>query len=229
MKLKETRLYKLITGASARMHEEHIDLYSAHAAFFLFISLIPLLMLLLSLFRVLFPHAEETLTVEVLSVLPEGFRSFFEVILNELFTKQTIPIVSISALLMLWSASRGVLSVMRGLRDVYRGAKLPLYRERLLALLYTVALIITLLFILVVLVFGDAVFTLIFSALPGLNDSSTIIIVSKFLLSAVLITLFSLLLYTAMAPKPYNTLKVQFPGALFTAAGCGCAIKIEAK
>ena len=219
MGLKNTRFYRFVSRAFARMREERIDLYSAHAAFFLVISMIPLLMLLITLFQIFFPATEETLTVEVLGALPESFRNFFQIILSELFSKKTVPIISVSALILLWSASRGVLSVMRGLRHIYRAKSLQFYRERVRALVYTVALVLTLLFALVVLVFGDTVLNFILSNVPWLEGSSALIIAAKFLVSALLISLFSILIYTSMAPKPYNTLRVQFPGALFTAAG----------
>ncbi len=202
-----------------RIQSDLLGLYAAQASFFLIISFVPLLMLFLTLVQFILPVDEASLIEALEFYLPEGIQSFVTGIVQELFSKQTMSIISVSTLVLLWAASRGVHSVILGLRHIFRVPKAIYYKERLRSLLYTVALLLTILFELVVLVFGNTLWSLLENAFPLLHAAGPLVTLTKYVLSALLITLFALLLYCATAEKPLTSFRVQLPGAIFTAAG----------
>lgn len=202
-----------------RIQQENLGLYAAQASFFLIISFVPLLMLLITLLQFVLPISEAELTMALAEYLPESMQGFFNTIIHELFTNQTVSIISASSLFLLWAASRGVHSVTQGLRHIFRSPSAIYYKERLRSLFYTVAFLLTVLFALVVLVFGNALWSLLSRAFPFLAGAGGLVTLLKYLVAALLITLFALLLYCATAQSPLSRPSAQFAGALFTAAG----------
>ena len=198
---------------------EHIGLYAAEASFFLIISFVPLLMLLVTLLQFVIPLQKEELFSVLDLYLPENMELFLSGILDELFSKKAISIISLSSLVLLWRASRGGHSVIGGLHHIFRTPGTIYYKERLRSLFFTLALILTVLSTLIVLVFGNALWSLLSRAFPLLNAAGSVVTLLKYTVSALLITLFALLLYCSNAKKPFSALRAQFPGALFTAAG----------
>lgn len=202
-----------------RIQKDRVSLYAAQSSFFLIISFVPLLMLLVTLIQFILPITEAELLQAVLVYLPEGTQDFVSNLVRDLFSKQAVSIISLSSLFLLWSASRGIHSVTQGLRHIFCVPQKIYYKERLRSLLYTLALILTVLFALVVLVFGNTLWSLLERAFPILANAGGLVSLAKYLVSALLITLFALLIYCATAQKPYSAVRTQFPGALFTAAG----------
>lgn len=202
----------------AEARRNNVGTYAAQSSFFLIISSVPLIMLLLMLVQYIVDVDETAILERVLALAPANITAFVTDLVQDLFNKQAIPLISFSAVMLLWSASRGVLSVMRGLRRVFRAESMRFYKERLIALLYTLALVLTLLIALLLLVFGDTLLQLLQSRVAGLQGATMLIVVLKFLLSALLIMLFSLLVYTAASPRSFP-FRAQLPGALFSTAG----------
>ncbi len=202
-----------------RVQKEQLGLYAAQASFFLIISLVPLLMLLLPLVQFILPIEQNELIELLKFYLPEGVQSFLLGIVRDLYPTQTVSIISVSTLVLLWSASRGVHSVTQGLKHIFRVPKDVYYKERLRALFYTVAFLLTVFFVLIVLVFGSSIWSIFLLVFPLLKSASITVALLKYLVSAILITLFALLLYCATAEKPLSSARIQFPGALLAAAG----------
>lgn len=213
------KAFRTLSALIRRVTHDEVGLYAAQASFFLVISLVPLLMLLLPLVRFIIPFEEAEILALLKLYLPENLQEFISGILRDLYPAKTFPIISLSTLVLLWSASRGVHSVTSGLRHIFGAQKDPYYRERVRALFYTVSFLVTVFFVLIVLVFGSSIWSLFLVAFPLLQGASGAVSLLKYLVSAFLITLFALLLYCATAEKPLSDARTQFPGALFAAAG----------
>lgn len=217
--MKISRFFEPMRAFYQRVQQEHLGLYAAQASFFLIISFVPLLMLLVTLLQFVLPIQKEELITALNYYLPDSMETFVSGIVDDLFSQRAVSIISASTLMLLWSASRGVHSVIQGIRHIFHVPQTIYYKERLRALVYTIALILTILFALIVLVFGNSLWSLITNLFPPLGKAGGLVTLAKFLISALLITLFSLLFYCATAPRHLAKLSVQFPGALFTAAG----------
>ncbi|MBR5858949.1 MAG: YihY/virulence factor BrkB family protein [Clostridia bacterium] len=210
--IKEIRYFIRKISAS------RVGAYSAQTAFFMFLSLIPLVMLLLSLVRQLGTSAEEVSNIA--SEYAPGFLgSFFETYIDEIITNGRLSMTVVSSVILLWSASRGIYAIIGGLNSVYEiKEERNYFLIRLLAVFYTVAFIIILVGALLLLVFGNEINALIYSIFPNLKGLVYIISSLRFILGFVILILFFSIMYKSLPNRKMKFID-QIPGAVITSAG----------
>lgn len=165
--------------------EKHISAYAAGTAFFMFLSVIPILLLLCSVIPYT-PVTEADLMNMLKGILPEPIVPVAVSIVAQMYDNQA-TIISFSALTAVWSAAKGILYLIRGLNVINEVKERRNYLElRLEACLYTIFLLFAIVLTLAVMVFGK-VFVL---------------------------TVFFLFLYTFL-PGERMKMKTQLPGAVF--------------
>ena len=98
------------------MSRKNISSFAASTAFFLFLSLIPALMLLCAIIPYT-PLTEANLMSAAKQISPDAMNSLLVSIIRDVYDK-SIGLVSASAIITLWSAGKGVLALMRGLNAV---------------------------------------------------------------------------------------------------------------
>lgn len=98
---------------------DHVSSFAAHAALFLLMSLFPMAMFCISMFRY-FPLDSIVIPTHILEVLPEGLTPLLEQILAEAYTESsTTMLQSFTMIGMLFCASKGVYAVIIGMNAVY--------------------------------------------------------------------------------------------------------------
>lgn len=152
------KLIKRIYALFLRMAEDEVMMYSAQASFYIIISAIPFVMLLLSLIRFWIPLTAEDLIAAAQAVFPVGVWEYIADFVEELFQKPSISLVSVTAVTTIWTASRGFAAAERGIRRVYRVPKKGLLSSIGFSMLYTIALTAVLLITLIMLVFGKSIY-----------------------------------------------------------------------
>ena len=141
--------------------EVNISAHASSAAFFLFLSIIPVIIIVCALLQ----HAP-TVQIEIWSylseaVIPKTISDFLMDIVNT-YQGNSMTLVSVSAIITAWSASNGMLALMRGMNAVYELQESRNYiMLRLRALVYTVFFMIAILLSIVLLVFGNTVVALL--------------------------------------------------------------------
>ena len=95
---------------SKHMKKMNISAFAASTAFFLFLSLIPALMLLCACIPYT-PLTEANLMSAVTEISPDTMDALLVSIIVDVYDK-SIGIVSITAIVTLWSAGKGVLALM---------------------------------------------------------------------------------------------------------------------
>ena len=134
-----------------------VPLHAAYAGYFIVLAVFPALLLLLSLLR--YTPLEVERLIEILrGILPEALLEGAEELILLTYDKSSGTMVGLSAVAALWSASRGIYGVMRGLNAVYgvredRGY----FRTRLICMGYTLLFLVVLVVTLGVYVFGSGV------------------------------------------------------------------------
>lgn len=202
-----------------QISRDRVSVYAAQAAFFIIISAVPFVMLVLSLLQYIMPMTQSQLSALAMDVIPLAMRSHVIRVIDELYTQTSVPLISITAVSTLWAASRSLYALTRGLNEVYKTSETRNYFElRLGALLYTLMLIVLLIFSLLILVFGNRLQYLIESVLPLLAGYSAYIISIRTLLSITLMTLCFALMYKIL-PNTKSRFRRQLPGALFASLG----------
>lgn len=215
---------------SEKIYSDHITLYAAQSSFFTMIATIPFLMLLITLIRIVFPDAIDSVFIELERILPEKFSPLFSTVYTEISSKNTASVLSFSAITMFWSSSRGVAAVTRGVAGVY-GTRdhVGFFSELVRSLFYTVAFMALIIATLVVLVFGATVRSIAESSFPAALHIFDLIIRLRMFIFLALLTLFFSLVYSAVsgngrknasandeAPVGYRR---QIPGAFIAASG----------
>ena len=139
MNLKK-RLFPVIS----RVHAMQIPVYAGNASFFLLLSLFPILSLFLSLLPYT-PLTVQTLLVFCEELVPAWMQAPLAYLIRTIYASSSAAIVSLSAVLTLWSASKGMLSLLYGLNAVAEVRETRSYvRRRLLCMLYTVGMLLAL-------------------------------------------------------------------------------------
>jgi len=202
-----------------QISRDKVPVFAAQAAFFIIISAVPLVMLVLSLLQYIMPLSQSELSELAMSVFPMPMRSYVVRVIDELYTQTSIPLISITAVTTLWAASRSVHGLTRGLNEVYKTSETRGYfRLRFGSLLYTILLIVLVIFSLVILVFGNKIQFFMETEVPLLAGISGYIISIRTLLALGLMT-FSFALMYKILPNTRSHFRYQLPGALFSTLG----------
>lgn len=211
-------LYKILRAFNRKLKDDNISAYSAQAAFYVIISLFPFFMLLLTLVQYL-PISRETLESSIIQIFPQNINNLVIGIVGEIYTTASGTLVSITAISALWSASRGVLAIVKGLNCAYGIKESRNYLKlRMISAIYTLILTVMLIITMIILVFGNQLSIWISSKVPFLSNIALVIISIRTIVGLLLLTLFFLLIYTVIPNRPTKFYK-ELPGALVSAAG----------
>lgn len=209
---------KIAKSFLQKIKEDYVSAFSAQSALFIIISAFPLIIMILSLIRFL-PITKYDLSKLVTTLMPDALDPFIVSIINELYTKSSGTLISLTALTTLWSASKGTLSVVRGLNSIYQIKETRNFITlRFISILYTIILIVALILTLTILVFGNTLYTFILAKFSFLESLANILIILRPLLALSFLTIFFSFLYKIIPNRP-STLILQVPGAMFAASG----------
>ena len=140
-----------------------IPVFAANASFFLLLSCLPLTSLLLALL----PYTvgtENDLLALVSGVVPQTLLPLFSYLTDALYGTSRPAVVSVSALVTLWSASKGLLGILRALNAVCGAPESRGYlRVRLLCTAYTLLFLLSLVLTLTLHVWGRQLLALFLS------------------------------------------------------------------
>lgn len=217
-KVSKEELFFKAVEIGHTVSELHVGLHAASACYFLVLAVFPALLLVLSALRYI--HLEAGQLVELLQgILPQAFLESARNLIQSAYRNSSGTTVGISALVTLWSASRGTFGFMNGLNAVYgvREDRGYVYR-RLISMIYTFAFIVVLVLTLGLHVFGSSLVNLIQRFSPRVYSFFSDVINLRFFLLLFLQTVF----FTAMfmrLPNKKNTLLGSLPGALMAASG----------
>lgn len=196
---------------------DRVSTYAAEAAFFTFLSFLPFLMVGLSVVH-LTPLTEADVLREVTALLPDTMDVLAVVIISEVYEKST-TMLSISAVVAVWSAARGIMALRNGLNSVYDVKETRNYfLERLRAMAYVVCFIIILVLVLTLLVFGNGLQQSLEKNFPVLLEFHLPIRLIRTIVTLVLLTVFFAVVYKFL-PNRKAKLRKQWKGALFSSLG----------
>ncbi|MDE6893215.1 MAG: YihY/virulence factor BrkB family protein [Lachnospiraceae bacterium] len=197
------------------MSKKNIGAFAASTAFFLFLSLIPALMLLCAILPYT-PVTKANLMYLAREITPDAMDALLVSIISDVYDK-SVGIISVTAVATLWSAGKGVLALMRGLNainDVEENRNYLLLR--IVASLYLILIIVAVLLSLFIMVFGNSLIRLIEGFVPQTSYLFDILIHFRTPLVWAVLTVIIALMY-AYVPGTRQGFKIQLPGAVFAA------------
>lgn len=223
-------VFRSAKAAFNRLNEDRVTVFAAQSSYFSVISIIPFLMLILSLARILFPEFVDSVFIGIERELPDKFSSLLSTVYAELSERGSVSIVSISAVSMFWLSSRGVAAMTRGVAEVYGTRdRTTFISETLHSIVYTVIMVLTVILSLTVLVFGVFIRDQVVARFPNTAGIFDLIIRLRMAVFFVLLVcLFSLIFAEVSRTGRKNGIerhevpsgfKAQLPGASVAAVG----------
>ena len=198
---------------------DEVSVYAAQASFFIVLAVFPFLMVLLTLVQLIPAVSKADVMSAMVALSPDMLDAMVVSVIDDLYTKSPGTILSVSAVAALWSSSRGMLSLERGLNRVYETPeKRGYFLTRIICTLYTIVFMVVCVLALTLLVFGNSLYRFAVHSSPLLEELTKHLISFRSLLSLVLFFLVFLGLYTFL-PKKKQKLREQIPGAVFATFG----------
>lgn len=213
---------RFAANISRLFKRDQVPVFAAGSSFFLLLSAVPFLMLLLSVGQVLFPFSGQELFHLVQNVIPQDLLPLIRSVMDQLANEGSIPLLSVTAVTALWSASRGMASLERGIAGVYEvDVSRGFIRDVLRSFLYTVGFIALLLVTQLLLVFGVQIADTLMHHFPALETPLTQIMNARGLSIFVILSLFFTLFHRLILYRAYTKedRPLVFPGAVLSAGG----------
>lgn len=201
------------------MSKKNISAFAASTAFFLFLSLIPMLMLLCAVVPYT-PLTENNILQAVTDIAPDAMSPLIYSIIKDVYDK-SVSIISITAVATLWSAGKGMLALMRGLNEIYDVEENRNYMLlRIVACFYTVLILVIMIVSLLVMVFGNVLVGIIEYRIPQTAYLFDLLLHFRILLVWTVIAIVIALMYAYIpSGKVRQGFRMQLPGAAFAAVG----------
>lgn len=211
-------IYKAFSLFGKKITHDAVAAFSAQTAFFIIISAFPFLVLIVSVLEKI-PFISADMMYTVLDIFPRTVMEYMRNIIKEICSGNSVAIISISAAVLLWSASKGVTSIMRGLNFIYKiDEKRNFLEIRLVSVGYTIGFVVYIVLTLVFIFGGGMLSSLLKSRLPENLFFTVIYRIVSFLGKLMLLTVLFGLIYLTV-PKRKATIKSQLPGAALSALG----------
>lgn len=214
---KIKNLYSKVIEITSRIGNDHVGAYAAQAAYFFMLSLIPIILLLITMVQYT-PVTKADIMTAVLQVFPSSVETLITSIVNQVYN-QSMGVIPLTILVALWSAGKGVLAMTNGLNMIYKCQETRNYVVlRIRATIYTVMFLLVIIFLLVMSVFGNTLNIFITEHIPFLEQFADKLIRIRIVITPILLVVFSLMLYKFL-PNRKGRIKEQLSGAAFTAVG----------
>ena len=210
------RAFRLFRSIARHVIDDQIAVHAAQASFFVIISFVPFVSLLLGVIGILLPDQPDALTDLIPGVAASS--GFLDLILDDLRSAPAFSLLSISALTTLWTSSRGIAAIRYGLETVYETDHRSYVKHQYRSIVATLVFIAVLVASVVVLLFGD-----LLSETFG-ETASQVFSDLRTPLFLVLLTTYITAMYLSIARRStavsHRTV-LHLPGAVLSAVGWG--------
>ncbi|WMC92432.1 YihY/virulence factor BrkB family protein [Kineothrix sp. MB12-C1] len=209
------RVIYICRDFNRQTNRKNISAFASSTAFFLFLSLIPMLVLLCAII----PYTsitEAALMRFITEMTPDMVDSLVVSIIGDVYD-QSAGVISIAAIATLWSAAKGMLALIRGLNEINDVDENRSYVVlRGIASFYTILMLLVVLLSLVVMVFGNALVAGVIRSIPQSKKVFDFLMHFRLLFSFSVMILGFTMIY-AYIPNKKLRFTWQIPGAVFSA------------
>ena len=208
------KIIRDIWGFSRSISEKHVPAYAAQAAYFIILSFIPFILLLMTSIRYTQLNREEVVGA-IMQVIPDNLHEFIQGIVDEVYNK-SVSIVPVSAVMAIWSSGKGVQALTNGFNCIYSVYETRNYiLTRIRSAAYTLLFVIGIILTLTLQVFGNTLQRELRRHFPFLNKLVSMIISMRLVITLATLCGVFLILYK-FVPNRKATFRSQFPGAVFS-------------
>lgn len=224
-------LFWLCLDFSKKCTEDHIAAFGAMSSFFILLSVFPFLVLLLTLTKTL-PFSKDHILQILQQMISFNKTSLIIDIVNEVYQKTGTTIFTVSVIAALWSSSKGIYAIVRGLNSVYDiEDDRNYFLLRALSTLYTGVFLIVVALMMILWVFGNNLYQYITEHFVFLEAVAHYIIYKRSIFTTIILTILFMCIYKFVPNRKSRFIR-QFPGALLASFGWqlvswGCSFFME--
>lgn len=210
-------MLQLIRNFTGKLKKDDISAHAASAAFFIFLSIFPILMMMCSILPYTHISEADLMTIAT-ELLPSGIDPLAISIIDEMYEK-SVAVISLSAVFVVWSAAKGMLALLRGLNSVQEVNETRNYFVlRLWCCLYTVIFLAVIIFSMIVLVFGNSIVQNLIGRFPQMKYITDTLMKFRYVFILGFMAIAFACMY-ALIPNRRNNLFAKLPGAVFSSVG----------
>lgn len=199
--------------------ERKLPLYAASGAYYIFIAIVPVIMLIVSLVQFL-PITADYIMSEISSLLPAQVTDVLERIVRGIYDNGRTAL-TISIVLTVFSASAAMRAIMRGLDAAYSGDKQNILLYYIRSMFYMLIFVAVLLISFVIMAYGGAIMKFILNLFPEttwLQPLFSVLRYARYI--AVMLLLFLVFIFMYRFIPVHHIRKIaQWPGALLVSVG----------
>lgn len=197
------------------LKEDNISSFAAGSAFFFFLSLAPITMIVCGVLS-FFPALMENILLSIIAITPKAFEPLVTTIIAQIY-ERTRGVLPIAVLVTIWSSGKGMLGLMRALNEINGVEENRNYiKVRVIASFYTLITIGGLLTTLGIVVFGNGILRYLEANAGPLSIVIEGIYGMRFVYMWLFLTIAFTIIYTYLPNKPLK-MRYQIPGAIFSA------------
>lgn len=218
MKKRFSNLNQLLLDYFKKCNDDHINAFGAMAAFFIIMSVFPIMIFLLMMTRYL-PITKENIITAITDAMGGQTNYLVNGVINEIYRKtgSTLPMMALVA--GIWSSSSGMYALILGLDSVYDIDETRNYFVlRLVSIIYTGVFLLVFLGMMLVWVFGNSLFKLVESHLPAFYDLAEDFLETRTIVTFPILTFVFMLMYQFVPSRKSKFIR-QLPGAVIATIG----------
>lgn len=209
------KIINILRNFAGSMSKKNISAFSASTAFFLFLSLIPMLAVICAVIPYTALTEENFLSV-IEGYAPASVSPLVSSIVEDVYSR-TAGILSVAIVGTLWTAGKGMLALIRGLNainDVEENRNYFVLRT--VASFYTLIMIVVVILSLLVMVFGNVLVELVIRELSQVKFLFEFLLSCRFIFSWVILSIVFTMIYT-FVPNRKMCFFEQLTGGMFSA------------
>ena len=211
------KLIIIVRNFIKQITRDNINAFAASTGFFFFLSIFPTLVIICSLLPYT-PMTEGNLIEALVAITPDTMDSLVISLIHQAYNQST-KMLPMAIIVVIWSAGKGMLALMRGLNVVNEVEENRSYfLLRIEASFYMVVTIIALLISLFLSVFGKSILLYLIQCMPHVRELLSLMMSFRFVFVWMFLTIIFTIVYTYVPNKKLKILH-QLPGAVFTAIG----------
>ena len=152
------KIKRIISRFIQKVNSDHVGAYSSQAAYYIILSALPFAIFVLSIIQYTPLSYDDMLNI-LQSLAPSMATDMIMQIMQEVYTRSTITVMSITVLFVLWAAGRAIFSITNCINEIYGIKETRNYFHlRMVAALYTMLLAVALVLTFLILVFGKQIY-----------------------------------------------------------------------
>ncbi len=210
-------IYDAVDEFFSGMGSRRLTTYSSSCAYYLFMSLVPVIMLLVSVLQYT-PLTRDVVLEAVADYVPDSLYEIVYFIVTSIYNGGRVAL-TVSILLTIWSASACMKALLRGMDSVYDAERKEDYiRLSLRACFYMIIFVFILMLSFFVMVYGGKILDYIEQSMPVNHSLDFLFTLAKYLRFVIILALLALVFCLLYKWMPARRLKFrrQLPGAVFS-------------